>query len=56
VDSEALRLPFWGSNMDLDDWLWVSWEKSAVKKTVRGRLTANWADFSLQRQGLIYFL
>jgi len=24
VDFEALRLSFWGSNMDLDDGLWVS--------------------------------
>jgi hypothetical protein len=56
VDSEALRLSFWGSNMDLDDGLWVSWETSAVKQIVRGRLTANWAEFSLQRQGLAYFL
>ena len=48
VDFEALRLPFRGSNMDLDDGLWVSRETLAVKQTVRGRLTANWAEIFLQ--------
>jgi hypothetical protein len=36
ADFEALRVSFWGSNMDLDDGLWVSWEKSAVKQNSAG--------------------
>jgi hypothetical protein len=37
VDFEALCLSFWASNMDLDDGLWISWQKSAVKQMVRGK-------------------